>query len=347
MADAAPANGEGKPEGPRIPGPGTQRAAALLLGLGPDVAAVIFQHLDEPCVRAIAAGAKHIRRQPNAVPQALSVFVESLDMIGGDTAAGDGLLREIASQVLGADVVRRAFDGAAAPPQADEVLGPVALADPEALAMALAREQPQTVALVLGAMEGGRAGIVLKMLPEAQRPQILRRLASLEAVSPEVLREVGNALSIELRASVSTGMRRFDGKGAAIELLRRTPAAQQSEVVQEIEKDDPELAAELRTKLFTFQDLVNLSDRDIQTFLREVDTARLGVALKGASSLIRDKILKNMSSRAAQMLSDDISAMSPVKLADVELAQSELVKIAFTLSEQGRITVVGPADKMV
>ncbi|HEX2656935.1 MAG TPA: FliG C-terminal domain-containing protein, partial [Polyangia bacterium] len=90
-----------------------------------------------------------------------------------------------------------------------------------------------------------------------------------------------------------------------------------------------------------------LSDRDIQTFLREVDTSRLGVALKGASSLIRDKILKNMSSRAAQMLSDDINAMSPVKLADVELAQSELVKIAFTLSEQGRITVVGPADKMV
>jgi flagellar motor switch protein FliG len=317
------------------------------LGLGPDIAAVIFQHLDEPSVRAIAAGAKHIRRQPNAVPQALSVFVDSLDMVGGDTAAGDGLLREAAAQVLGADVVRRAFDGAAAPPQADEVLGPVALADPEALAMALSREQPQTVALVLGAMEGGRAGMVLKMLPEAQRPQILRRLASLEAVSPEVLREVGNALSIELRASVSTGMRRFDGRGAAVELLRRTPAAQQSEVVQEIEKDDPELAAELRTKLFTFQDLVNLSDRDIQTFLREVDTARLGVALKGASMVIRDKILKNMSSRASQMLSDDINAMSPVKLADVELAQSELVKIAFTLSEQGRITVVGPADKMV
>jgi len=343
----AEATSDAKPEGARIPGPGTQRAAALLLGLGPDVAAVIFQHLDEPCVRAIASGAKHIRRQPNAVPQALSVFVESLDMVGGDAAAGDGLLREIASQVLGADVVRRAFDGAAAPPQADEVLGPVALADPEALAMALSREQPQTVALVLGAMEGSRAGTVLKMLPEAQRPQILRRLATLEAVSPEVLREVGNALSIELRASVSTGMRRFDGKGAAVELLRRTPAAQQTEVVQEIEKDDPELAAELRTKLFTFQDLVNLSDRDIQTFLREVDTSRLGVALKGASTMIRDKILKNMSSRASQMLSDDINAMSPVKLADVELAQSELVKIAFTLSEQGRITVVGPADKMV
>jgi flagellar motor switch protein FliG len=142
-------------------------------------------------------------------------------------------------------------------------------------------------------------------------------------------------------------MRRFDGKGAAVELLRRSPAAQQTEAVQEIEKEDPELAADLRTKLFTFQDLVNLSDRDIQTFLREVDTSRLSIALKGASTAVRDKILKNMSSRAAEMLGDDIAAMGPVKLSDVELAQGELVKIAFTLAEQGRITVVSPADKMV
>jgi len=330
------------------PGPGTQRAAALLLGLGPDVAAAVFQHLDEPAVRAIALGAKQLRKQPNAVPDALGTFVTTMESVGGDAAAGDGVLREIAATVLGADVVSRAFDGAAPPPVTDDALGQVANADPEALALALSREQPQTVALVLGAMDGQRANAVMKLLPDAQRPQILRRLASLESVSPEVLREVGAALSVELRASVSTGgMRRFDGRAAAVELLRRTPSAQQSEVVQEIEKDDPELAAELRTKLFTFQDVANLSDRDIQTFLREVDTSRLGVALKGAAASVREKILKNMSSRAAQMLGDDINAMGPVKLADVELAQSELVKIAFTLSEQGRITVVGPAEKMV
>lgn len=328
-------------------GPGTQRAAAVLLGLGPDMAAAVFQHLDEPTVRAIAIGAKNIRRNPNAVPQALGSFVESLELVGGDAAAGDGVLREVAEQVLGADMARRAFDGVEPPPQADAVLGPVAVADPEALAMVLAREQPQTVALVLGAMEPKRAGTVLGLIPEAQRPQILRRLATLEAVAPEVLREVGNALSSELRSAVSSGMRRFDGKGAAVELLRRTPAAQQSEAVMEIEKDDPELAAELRTKLFTFQDLGNLSDRDVQTFLREVDNSRLAVALKGAAVTVKDKILKNMSSRAATMLADDIAAMGPIKLADVELAQSELIKIAFTLAEQGRITVVGPADKML
>jgi flagellar motor switch protein FliG len=349
VPEAAATNSNESNVGPvrRDAGPGTQRAAAVLLGLGPDLAAAVFQHLDEPSVRAIAIGARNIRRSPNAVPQALGSFVESLDVVGGDAATGDGVLREVAAQVLGADMARRAFDGVAPPPQADEVLGPVARADPEALAMIRAREQPQTVALVLGAMDPVRAGTVLGLIPEAQRPQILRRLATLEAVAPEVLREVGNALSTELRAAVSSGMRRFDGNGAAVELLRRTPAAQQSEAVLEIEKDDPELAAELRTKLFTFQDLSNLSDRDVQTFLREVDNSRLAVALKGAAVNVKDKILKNMSSRAATMLSDDISAMGPVKLADVELAQSELIKIAFTLAEQGRITVVGPADKML
>jgi flagellar motor switch protein FliG len=130
-------------------------------------------------------------------------------------------------------------------------------------------------------------------------------------------------------------------------LLRRCPAAQQTEVVQEIEKDDPDLAADLRTKLFTFEDLANLSDRDLQSLIREIDMGQLGVALKGASVAVKEKLLKNMSSRAAQMLDDDINAMGPVKLAAVEAAQAELVKIAFSLAEQGRIVIVGPADKML
>jgi flagellar motor switch protein FliG len=327
-------------------GPGAQRAAALLLGLGADVAATIFQHLDEPSVRRIAAGAKEIRRNPDAVPSALTYFVAALDKVGGDTESGDRMLRQIAEQVLGPEMAQRAFEGVA-PLASDDMLGPAGQADPEALAMILMREQPQTIALVLAAMEPMRAAAVMKAIPEAQRPQILRRLALLEGVAPDVLREVGQGLTAELRTSVSSGMRKFDGKAAAIDLLRRSPAGQQTETVQEIEKDDPELAADLRSKLFTFQDLVNLSDRDIQTFLREVDTSRLSVALKGAAAAVRDKILKNMSSRAAQMLSDDIGAMGPVKLADVELAQGELVKVAFTLAEQGRITVVSPADKMV
>src|SRR5262249_17076901 len=155
----------------------------------------------------------------------------------------------------------RAFDGGPAPVPVDEALGQVSLADPETLAMILAREQAQTAALVLGALDTGRAAAVIKHIPVERRPGILRRLATLEAVGPDVLREVGAALSHELNQSLSLGTRRMDGKSAAVQLLRRCPAAQQSEVVAEIEKDDPDLAADLRGKLFTFEDLSNLTDR--------------------------------------------------------------------------------------
>ena len=125
------------------------------------------------------------------------------------------------------------------------------------------------------------------------------------------------------------------------------PAAQQSEVVGEIEKDDPELAAALRGKLFTFGDLTNLSDRDMQTLIREIDMGQLSTALKGAPDATKLRFTKNMSSRAGQMMEDEIEAMGPVKLAAVEAAQAELVKVAFGLAEQGRITIVNPTDRMV
>jgi flagellar motor switch protein FliG len=336
-----------KLEEPVIAGPGALRAAAVLVGLGPNYAAQLFRHLDESTVRRIALGAKGLRKGGAMVPEALREFVVALEAVGGDAAAGDNVLREVVTQVLGAEKARRAFDGIGQTTSSEDLLSPIANADSEALAMVLAREQPQTVALVLGAMDRLRATDVMKRLPDFIRGQVLSRLATLESVSPEILREVAQALAIELRASASSGMRQLDGKSAAVDLLRRSPVGQQTEAVQAIERDDPDLAAELRSKLFTFDDLVNLSDRDVQTFLREVDTSRLAVALKAAPTTVRDKIFKNMSTRGSQMLQDDISAMGPTKLAAVDEAQGELVKIAFMLAEQGRITLIGPADKMV
>jgi len=329
------------------PGRGAQRAAAVLLGLGPEVAAGVFRLLDEEAIRQIALGARELRKSPEDVPRALAAFVEAMDGIGGDAVAGEGLLREMAERALGQEVVRRAFDGAQTPVLADEALGAVANADPEDLATLLVREQAQTAALVLGALDPDRASAVINRIPEVRRPEILRRLAALEAVDPGVLRAVGAALSQELDQSVALGIRRVDGKAAAAALLRRCPALQQSEVVAEIERDDPDLAADLRNMLFTFEDLAHLSDRDLQTLIREIDMGQLALALKGASPAVKQKVLKNMSLRAGQMLSDDINVLGPVRLSTVEGTRTELVKIAFWLAEQGRITLVGAADRMV
>jgi flagellar motor switch protein FliG len=233
------------------------------------------------------------------------------------------------------------------PPPPDEVLGPVTQADPESLAMVLAREQPQTVALVLSAIGAEKAAAVLAFLPVAMRPGVLRRMAAVESVAPEVLKEVGAALSHELRAIVAGGMRRVDGKGVAVELLRRVPGAQQTEVVEQIEKEDPTLAVELRQKLFTFEDLASLLDRDIQTLIKEFDLNKLSLALKGSSPGVREKFFKNMSTRAAEMLADDMQAMGPVRLSVVESAQADLVRVTLELAQKERVTIVRAGEKMV
>jgi flagellar motor switch protein FliG len=347
MPEAAPARNEA-PQPPVEGGPGSKRAAAVLLGVGPEVATAVFKQFGEGELRLVAMGAKGLRRlPPAAVPEALISFVEAMERVGGDTLASDELLRGAAARALGDAAARRAFDGVLPPAPPDEVLGPVSQADPESLAMVLQHEQPQTVALVVSSLDPARASAVVDKLPEKQRPDILRRMASIDSVSPEVLREIGQALSTELRALVAGGMRKVDGKNIALEILRRCSPAQQGEVISEIEKENQHLAVELRGKLFTFEDLRALADRDLQTLLREIDTNKLALALKGATPELRQKFLGNLSARAAEMLEDDLAAMGPVKLSTVENAQAEIAKLALEVAQQGRITIVGASEAMV
>ncbi|MBK7858973.1 MAG: flagellar motor switch protein FliG [Archangiaceae bacterium] len=332
-----------------ISGANARKTAALLLGMGPEAAGTIFRQLSEADVRQIALGAKDLKRLPTSlVAEALREFCDAMEKVGGDAQAGEEMLRDVAQNVLGADVTKRLF-GNQPPktPGVDEMLSTTAASEPEALAMVLSREQPQTVALVLSSLEPERAVAVMEFLPEASKPQIVRRMAVVESVAPEVLREVRTALTSELNALVAEGMRKVDGRKAALEILRRATTAQQTQVLEWIGRDDPNLAAELKTKLFTFEDLSRLGDRDIQALLKEVDTAQLTTALKGSTDEVKDKFLRNMSSRAAQMLGDDLQAMGPVRLQVVEEAQGNICKVALELSEKGKLTIVRATDKMV
>lgn len=330
------------------PGAGARKAAALLLGMGVDAAAAVFRQLTEQDVRQIALGARELKRSPaTVVPDALKDFVDAMEKVGGDAPAGEEVLRDVAANVLGAEASKRLFGGHTPVTPVDEVLSTTAASEPEALAMVLQREAPQTVALVLSSLEPERAVAVMEHLPEAQRPQIVRRMAVVESVAPEVLREVRAALTSELNALVAEGMRKVDGRKAALEILRRAPVAQQNQVLEWISRDDPNLAGELKNKLFTFDDLVLLSDRDIQALLKDGDTAQLTTALKGSTEEIKEKFLRNMSSRAAQMFADDLAAMGPVRLQVVEEAQANISKTALELAEKGKLTIVRATDKMV
>jgi flagellar motor switch protein FliG len=345
MADATAASGT---TGEEAAGQGCLRAAAVLLGIGPEMAASIFCQLGEGEVRRVALGAKNLRKMgATAVPEALDAFVNAMQSVSGDAAAGDDVLRAVAARALGPETARRAFDGVVPPPPPDEVLGPVSQADPESLAMVLQLEQPQTVALVLSALESWRAVAVVGHLPTELRQNALRRMASIESVAPEILREVGQALSSELKSLVAGGMRKVDGKSTALEIMRRSSPDDQAAVLAQIEKDDPALAGELRSQLFTFGDVAGLTDRDLQVLLRDIESNKLVLALRGATTEVREKLLRNLSSRAAEMINDDLVAMGPVKLSLVEAAQGEIAKLAQDLGSQGKITILSGSEKVV
>jgi flagellar motor switch protein FliG len=327
---------------------GPTRVAAVLLGLGSDTAGLVFRQFGEPEVRKVAIGAKDLRTQdPNMVPATLRSFVAAMESIRGETVASDRLLRDMAAKALGLDAAKRAFDDDNQPQGPDDALATVASADPEALAIVLSHEQPQTIALVLSSLDPARAAEVIAHTPERQRPDILRRMAVIDSVAPEVLQEIGQALTSELKALVGSGMRKVEGKRVTLDILRRCSAQQQSEVIAEIERDSVALAAELRSRLFTFDDLRHVADRDLQTLLREIDGNKLAVALKGATPELKQKLLGNLSSRAAEMLEDDLQAMGPVKLSTVESAQTEIAKLALEIAQQGRITIVGAGETML
>ncbi len=327
---------------------GTTRAAAVLLGLGAETSGVLFRQLGDPELRLVAAGAKGLRAQPpGTVPEALKSFVAAMESSATETSASDELLRDAAARALGVDAVRRAFDAQDVAGGPDDVAGVLSHADPEALAIVLSHEQPQTIALVLSALDAARATAVVERIPERQRPDILRRMAVIDAVAPDVLREIAEGLASELKAVAGGGMRKVDGKAVALEILRRCSAQQQGEVIAEIERESAALAAELRGRLFTFDDLRQLADRDLQVLLREIDGAQLATALKGATPELKQKLLSNLSARAAQMLEDDLAAMGPVRLSTVETAQAAIAQLALDVAQQGRITVVAAGEAMV
>jgi flagellar motor switch protein FliG len=326
----------------------TQKVAAILLGLGPDFSKKIFEKLSESDIRRIALGARELRKaEPDSLTGSLQEFVGLMEQGNADALVGDDLLRNVAIDAVGEEIARRAFEGVQPPPPPDEVLGPIVEADPESLGMILAREHAQTVALVLSAMGPERALPVIGFLPEDLKPAVLSRMATVDSVAPEVLREVGQALARELDAMAADGMRQVDGRGTALAILRQSPSKQQQVVITEIEQNDLDLAQELKSKLFTFEDLWSLTDRDIQSLIKEFDSNLLMLGLKGASPRIQEKILGNMSSRASKMLVDDMEAMGPIRMSEVTKAQEELVGVVMQLAEQERITIVAPGDQMV
>ena len=327
---------------------GIEKSAILLNVLGNRVTAEIFKHLRDNDVKRVVTVMGQISKVPiPIVKQVLDDFYveisEEEQLIFGHATGRDFILEtlgeERAKTVLGQLAV---VDGSRS-------LEALELVDPRTLANFLVNEHPQTTAVVLAHMTPDKKCEVLKKLPEQVQTEVVLRIANLDFISPTLLSQVDEILKQELATLGSIDTQQLGGVSPIAEMLNVMDKNTEQGIMARVEERDPQLAEEIRRLMFVFEDIVFIDDRGMQTLLKEVPNDKLTVALKTAPEEIKDKIFKNISKRAADLLREDLQAMPPVRLSDVENAQQEIVNVAKRLEAEGKLIIArgGGEDTLV
>lgn len=329
---------------------GPDKAAILLIFLGEDVASEVLKHFDTEEIKEVGTLMSKFNNVPSHVVD--SVVEELYE----ESKKGAGAIK--GSEEYLKSVLLKAMD----PSRASEIIAEInsntpggvsgidtlKWLDPDTIANYLKNEHPQTIAVILSQLQVEQAAEILRVFPEQLKGYVTVRLASLAKVPAGVLREIDTVLRTELRDSTAKeASSSFNGTQRVADILNQLDKNTESTLMNQIEENSPELADEIRQLMFKFEDLMNLDNRAIQEILKEVSNDDLCLALRTASNEIKDLILRNMSERAASMLMEDLEAMGPVKLSEVERAQGEVAKTAKTLENEGRIFISGGDDELV
>jgi flagellar motor switch protein FliG len=214
-------------------------------------------------------------------------------------------------------------------------------ADPENIVHFIVDEHPQMIALILSHLDPVQSGRILEGLPLAKQQEVVRRLASLEPTSPQVVQQVEKALESRLSTVITQDLEQADGIGAAARVLNQVQRSVERAILEGLKAEEPEMVDRIRRLMFTFADLLRVNDRGVQNLLKNVDTTRLALALKTAKPELRDKLFRNMSQRAVARIQEEMELMGPVRLADVEAAQQAVVDETLRLEEAGELVIEG------
>lgn len=318
---------------------GRQKAAIFLVSLGPDVSAEIMKHLREDEIEQLTFEIARLDKvEPEDKDKVLLEFQEMMMAQGFISTGGIDYARDVLERALGSgkavDIINRLTSSLQVRP-----FDFIRRTDPTHLLNFIQGEHPQTIALVLAFLEAKKASEILAALPHEIQANVAKRIATMERTSPEILREVERVLERKLSTLASEDYTTAGGVQAIVEVLNAADRTTEKAIIEQLEEDDPELAEEIKKRMFVFDDIVLLNDRDIQKVLREVDQSELAKSLKGVDDEVRDKIFKNMSKRAANLLKEDMEFMGPVRMKDVDEAQQKIVNIIQKLEEQGEVTV--------
>ena len=318
---------------------GSQKAAILLLSFGEEISSEIFKNLNEFEIKRIGTAMSRLGRlEEDIVDDIIQEFYEILQQNKQFFYGGSDYTKKI---------IGSAFKGGEAEELIDQLslssanLDSLELIDPRTLAGFIRNEHPQTIALILAHLEPTKMGETLKLLPEALHTEILLRVANLDAVAPELIDEIEDVLRQEVQAMGSISTDKLGGVESIADMLNLIDKSTEEEMLDNLEERDPDLAEEIRQLMFVFDDLVKLDDKSIQELIKNVPNDKWKIALKTSSESVRELIFKNMSKRAADMLTEDMEAMSAVKLSDVEAVQFEILQITRKLEEEGKVIIAG------
>jgi flagellar motor switch protein FliG len=339
MAQAAgAASGNGKKKGIQEFN-GRQKAAIFLVSIGSDISAEIFKFLREDEIETLTFEIARLETiDPGQKDEVLAEFQELMMANQFISMGGIDYARELLEKSLGSqkaiDIINRLTSSLQVRP-----FDFIRRTDPSHLLNFIQQEHPQTIALILAYLEPNKASVILQHLPHEVQSDVARRIASMDRTSPEVLREVERVLEKKLSTLSSEDYTAAGGVDSIVEILNMVDRSSEKQIIEALEDEDPELAEEIKKRMFVFEDIVMLDDRAIQKVMREVDTQDLSKALKSVDTEVQDKIFKNMSKRAAGMMKEDMDFMGPIRLKDVEEAQQKIVSIIRRLEESGEIVV--------
>ena len=327
---------------------GVQKAAILLMQVGKERAAVILRALRESEVAEIMAEVARINHlEPGEIEEVLAEFRDTYVARSHIAQGGYQTARELLEASLGNEKAEEILEN----------LGVTLMAAPfEFLRRADSRqvlsylqdEHPQTIALVLAHMNSASAALVMSALTEELQRDVAERIAKMDRTSPEVIEHVEAILERKLSTVIQqSDFSTAGGLQSLVDILNNADRGTERLILEGLDQSDPQLADDVRSRMFVFEDIITLDDRSVQLVLRSVDAKELSVALKGVEQDVRDKILKNMSERAAANLADEIKLLGPVKLKTVEEAQAAVVRVIRTLEESGQIIMSRGSDELV
>ncbi len=326
---------------------GSSRAAILLMTLGEEAAAQVLKYIDQQEVEKIGLAMAEIGSvSQEQVDQVIETFAEEVQ---GHTALGIGseeYLRAILIGALGAESAEGLLDRILAGRNTNG-LEALKWMEPSLVADMLKEEHPQVVAVVASHLSPERAARVLSMLPEQLRADAVMRIASLDGIQRAAISELDEMMERRIALAQGDKAKTLGGKRAAAEIVLKLGSSIEEDVLERIRSVDDELGSQIKELMFVFDSLAVLDDRGMQALLREIPGDKLGVALKGAEPATSDLFLRNMSKRAADILQEDMEARGPVRLAEVEEAQKEILGIALKLADEGKIQLGGGGDDYV